>query len=238
MGCDNYIEMLVHPVLKKIAIRPAAKDNRNKIQWASGTNTNRSSRCFACMAYIKTLYQIFGWDPDFKYKLYGVIYHDGSDSACVFSDINASVYIDKDQYLSAEGVDASGQLLSQSGKHIRALAGDFENAVGKDYYVEMKGKKILIKGNHDKQYDMSLFEEITDFKTISANGIYIAMMHYPMLSWPKSHHGSLQLHGHVHGRREDNEANRDAGILRYDVGVDANNYCPVSIHQITTFFGI
>ena len=103
---------------------------------------------------------------------------------------------------------------------------------------QLKGKKILIKGNHDKQYDMSLFEEITDFKTISANGIYIAMMHYPMLSWPKSHHGSLQLHGHVHGRREDNEANRDAGILRYDVGVDANNYCPVSIHQITTFFGI
>ena len=103
---------------------------------------------------------------------------------------------------------------------------------------KLKGKKILIKGNHDKQYDMSLFEEITDFKTISANGIYIAMMHYPMLSWPKSHHGSLQLHAHVHGRREDNEANRDAGILRYDVGVDANNYCPVSIHQITTFFGI
>ena len=102
----------------------------------------------------------------------------------------------------------------------------------------LAGNKFLIKGNHDKQYDMSLFEEITDFKTISANGIYIAMMHYPMLSWPKSHHGSLQLHGHVHGRREDNEANRDAGILRYDVGVDANNYCPVSIHQITTFFGI
>jgi predicted phosphohydrolase len=107
-----------------------------------------------------------------------------------------------------------------------------------DWIDSLPGRKILIKGNHDKQYDMSLFEEITDFKTISANGIYIAMMHYPMLSWPKSHHGSLQLHGHVHGRREDNEANRDAGILRYDVGVDANNYCPVSIHQITTFFGI
>ena len=103
---------------------------------------------------------------------------------------------------------------------------------------KLKGKKILIKGNHDKQYDMSLFEEITDFKTISANGIYIAMMHYPMLSWPKSHHGSLHLHGHVHGRRENNEANRDAGILRYDVGVDANNYCPVSIHQIISFFGL
>ena len=103
---------------------------------------------------------------------------------------------------------------------------------------KLKGKKILIKGNHDKQYDMSLFEEITDFKTISANGIYIAMMHYPMLSWPKSHHGSLQLPGHVHGWRVNTEANRQAGNRRYDGGVEANNYCPVSIHQITSFFGI
>ena len=143
MACGNYIEMLVHPILKKIAIRPASKDNRNRIQWASGVNTTLSSRKIACMAYIKTLYQIFGWDPDFKYKLYGVIYHDGRDSACVFSDINASVYIDKEQYLSAEGVDASGQLLSQSGKHIRALAGNFENAVGKDYYLEMSTNEIV-----------------------------------------------------------------------------------------------
>lgn len=103
---------------------------------------------------------------------------------------------------------------------------------------KLKGKKILIKGNHDKQYDASLFEEITDFKTISANGIYVALMHYPMLSWPKSHHGSLQLHGHVHGRRTDNEVNRDAGIRRFDVGVDANDYYPISIKQILSFFEI
>ena len=102
----------------------------------------------------------------------------------------------------------------------------------------LKGNKILIRGNHDKKYDESLFVDIADFITISANGIYVALMHYPMLSWPKSHHGSLHLHGHVHGRRADNEANRDAGILRYDVGVEANDYCPVSIRQIQSFFDI
>ena len=103
---------------------------------------------------------------------------------------------------------------------------------------KLKGRKILIRGNHDKNYDPELFEEITDFKTISVDGIYIALMHYPMLSWPKSHHGSLQLHGHIHSSREDNEANRQAGVRRYDVGMDANDYCPVSIKQILTFFGI
>lgn len=142
MACGNYIEILIHPVLKKIAIRPTTKDNRNKIQWATGSDTTLSSRTIACKAYIRTLYQLFGWDPDFNYKLYGVIYHDGKYNACVFSDINASVYIDKEQYLSSEAIDASGQLLNQSGSHIRALTGDFENAVGTDYYVEMSMNEI------------------------------------------------------------------------------------------------
>jgi calcineurin-like phosphoesterase family protein len=83
-----------------------------------------------------------------------------------------------------------------------------------------------------------MFQEITDFKTISLSGYLIALMHYPMLSWPKSHHGSLMLHGHVHGRREDNERNREAGIRRYDVGVDANDYFPVEVKRIFQFFDL
>ena len=36
---------------------------------------------------------------------------------------------------------------------------------------------------------------------------------------------------------EYNEANRAEGIRRYDVGVDANNFFPVSVKQIVDFFG-
>lgn len=46
------------------------------------------------------------------------------------------------------------------------------------------------------------------------------------------------LHGHIHSRgQEVNAANARAGILRYDVGVDANGYCPVSIEKVLGFFG-
>ena len=71
-----------------------------------------------------------------------MVYHDGKDSACIFSDLDSSVFIDKEQYISAEGVDASGLLLSQSGKRVRALSGNFGDAVGKDYYVEMSTKEM------------------------------------------------------------------------------------------------
>lgn len=102
--------------------------------------------------------------------------------------------------------------------------------------ASLKGKKYLIRGNHDKKYDENLFLGITDFKEIAVNGNNISLMHYPMLSWPKSHRGSIQLHGHVHGDKNGNIMNREQGIMRYDVGVDANMFLPVSIKQILQFF--
>ena len=36
MAIDNYVELLVHPIKKKLAIRPAKKDNKYAIQWSKG----------------------------------------------------------------------------------------------------------------------------------------------------------------------------------------------------------
>lgn len=64
------------------------------------------------------------------------------------------------------------------------LLGDICFRVGVDKGNELisylKGKKYLIRGKHDRKYDESLFEDIRDFMTISANGLYISLMHYPI----------------------------------------------------------
>ncbi len=104
--------------------------------------------------------------------------------------------------------------------------------------AKMNGKKILIKGNHDKKYDESLFEGVYDFLEINLEGHSISLMHYPMVEWPKSRHGSIHLHGHQHNSPEYNVKQRDQGILRYDVGVDANAYFPISKNEIFDYFNI
>ena len=43
------------------------------------------------------------------------------------------------------------------------------------------------------------------------------------------------LHGHQHNHREYNINNRKNGILRYDVGVDANGMSPVSAAEEWVF---
>jgi calcineurin-like phosphoesterase family protein len=101
---------------------------------------------------------------------------------------------------------------------------------------KFNGKKILLTGNHDKKYDPSLFEEICDFKTISIDNTYFVLMHYPIMSWSKMHSGSVHVHGHIHSDELYNLQNQENGIKRYDVGVDANNFYPVSAKQIIEFF--
>ena len=76
--------------------------------------------------------------------------------------------------------------------------------------AQLKGKKILIKGNHDDLSDYrytKLFDEICDYKemTISFGGkaYKIVASHYPILMWNGQHRGTILLYAHVHNSCED-----------------------------------
>ena len=120
------------------------------------------------------------------------------------------------------------------------LLGDLAHRIrvdeANDLIRRLNGKKILCRGNHDKQYDPRLFDGIYDFLEIHVDGINLSLMHYPMMEWPKSRHGSIHLHGHMHNYIDYNLKQRMDGCRRYDVGVDANNYYPVSLDDIKDFF--
>lgn len=124
------------------------------------------------------------------------------------------------------------------------LLGDMTQYVEPDHansmLARLNGKKILLIGNHDKvrKYDTGLFKEMCDYKFLANKRFRIALMHYPMLAWDGYRRGSLMLHGHIHSTGEYNEANRAKDIRRYDVGVDANNFYPVSLDEIMKFFKI
>lgn len=110
-----------------------------------------------------------------------------------------------------------------------------------DILYKLKGKKHLIKGNHDyfvekKAFDKSLFVSVKDYEEIKYKNIEFVLCHYPFLEWNGYYRGAISLHGHQHNQRKYNLENLKKGILRYDVGVDANNMEPVSVEEILAFF--
>ena len=106
---------------------------------------------------------------------------------------------------------------------------------------KLNGKKYLIKGNHEKyleapEFNLKAFEWIKDYFVLHHDGIEFVLFHFPMLSWHKSHRGSIHLYGHVHNSGEKDpkfgEKLKILGPKAINVGVDVNDFYPVSIKQI------
>lgn len=68
---------------------------------------------------------------------------------------------------------------------------------------QLKGNKVLIRGNHDLQ-SMSaelrnMFQDVKDYKEIRDNGRLVIMCHYPILLYKNSFRpDTYMLCGHVH----------------------------------------
>ena len=102
----------------------------------------------------------------------------------------------------------------------------------------LNGKKHLIKGNHDKVYDENLFESVSYYKELKYNGLFFCLMHYPLAEWNHYFRGSIHLHGHQHNSSIYNTTQKNNNLRKYDVGVDANNFYPISIDEILEYFNI
>jgi len=123
-----------------------------------------------------------------------------------------------------ELIKRNNELVSRGDIVIHAGDFAFRNRLSVDRYInQLKGEHIFLKGSHDKWIK-------GDIQHIWAKKIeekYVVVCHYAMLVWPRSHYGSWQLYGHSHGRL-------DLAIMgkQYDVGVDNNNFYPVSFEQV------
>lgn len=100
----------------------------------------------------------------------------------------------------------------------------------------LNGNIYLILGNHDlrnfrKSYE-ERFKSVTMQMNIEIQNQKICLNHYPFLCYDGSYNGDWQLFGHVHTNK--NNTSNDARRLeilfptQYDVGVDNNNFTPIS----------
>lgn len=104
----------------------------------------------------------------------------------------------------------------------------------------LNGKIYLILGNHDlknfRQGFIQRFEHVALQMFIMVDKQKMYLCHYPFLCFEGGYKDVWQLFGHVHTR--ENNTGIDAERLRYlyptqyDVGVDNNDFKPVSFNEV------
>ena len=111
-----------------------------------------------------------------------------------------------------------------------------------DIINRLNGKIHLIIGNHDnksmKQSYMDKFESVEYQMLLKIGERYVYLNHYPFLCYGGTYRNDAvwQLYGHVHSYPGNTGKDKDRLIhtfpFQYDVGVDNNNYFPISWKEV------
>ena len=115
----------------------------------------------------------------------------------------------------------------------------------KELIEKLNGRIYLILGNHDwktiKQWHATKFEGVYQQMCIKIDGKKIYLNHFPFLCYAGTYYrledAVWQLFGHVHSSDKNKNGldNQRLSMLfptQYDVGVDNNNYIPISFEEV------
>jgi calcineurin-like phosphoesterase family protein len=119
------------------------------------------------------------------------------------------------------------------------VLGDFSmkpSDVVSGYLKRLNGTKFLVRGNHDRVSDELLASKawkwVEHYHELKHEGEKFVLFHYPMWSWKGSWRGAIHLYGHVHNKGQAYEALSEGRGFSFNVGVDVNNFYPVSIVKL------
>jgi calcineurin-like phosphoesterase family protein len=91
----------------------------------------------------------------------------------------------------------------------------------------LNGTKHLVAGNNDPPATIEdqHWTSVQPYAEMTLDGVFLVLCHYPFRRWRRMDKGSLDLHGHCHGRLAPQPR-------QVDVGVDAWDFRPVTLAQI------
>lgn len=93
--------------------------------------------------------------------------------------------------------------------------------------ARLHGLKHLVRGNNDPSATAGAegWASVQDYAEIEVDGRQLVLCHYPFRTWNGQHRGSIDLHGHSHGRLKPLPR-------QFDVGVEVWRWRPATLAQI------
>ena len=83
----DYVQILVNPDDKKLAVRPCKEDEKDSFRWCSATS-KRSPKQITCRMFFAKVLSLMEWNPNYRYKLLGKLINSGNELLFVF-DLNS-----------------------------------------------------------------------------------------------------------------------------------------------------
>lgn len=139
LGERNYIELLINPIEKKFAVRTTNKENRQAVVCSKLSQKTYLPKDISSAAFSSTIFSIFGWNPDCKYRIIGTLFEEGGEIAYIFDSTDSEAFFKSYVLSSQEATEAGGKASIQpytpAGKRIRAIPQEWTDSFGKPFYL-------------------------------------------------------------------------------------------------------
>ncbi|MCC8121974.1 MAG: recombinase family protein [Oscillospiraceae bacterium] len=150
MNNISFVEMLLHPDQHLLAVRPTTSQNRNAIRWAVLKEETYQPRTISGAAFLKTIYEIYGWEADCKYRIRGIRKQNDDESVYVFDMRETEIFIPSNSMGEALAATAERRIFSNikpliaTSKSICAYPAQWAENFGSDYYRHAQAQELLI----------------------------------------------------------------------------------------------
>lgn len=145
-----HVEMLVHPNEHLFAVRPCTKETKNSVQWGNVKEGQYYPRNVSCAAYIKTLYEIFSWKLDCKYRVRGIHRHKDNEAVVIFDMRETEIFIPQNVLEAGQEEAVKDDLLPDDvqpfttgpKKDIMAYPSSWAYSFGSNYYRHAQAREL------------------------------------------------------------------------------------------------
>lgn len=88
----DYVQILVNPKEKKLAVRPCSEDEKDSFLWCTTKSTKRKPKQITCRMFFAKVVHLMDWNPDYRYKLLGKLIRSGDEYLFIFELTSAEIY--------------------------------------------------------------------------------------------------------------------------------------------------
>ncbi len=92
----EYVQFLVNPEEKKLAVKPCTEDTKDSFCWASlSADGKRKPKTISCKIFYAKIMKLMGWNYADKHKIIGKLIRTDTDRIFVFDLTSAETFIKK-----------------------------------------------------------------------------------------------------------------------------------------------
>ncbi len=128
LGGHDRVELLLDPIGKRVALRPAEPENRCGVACAKRSGGVYRPRAIPSAAFGETLFKIFGWDTENFYRIIPTVYQSGDKLVFLCEAADAQAFLPK-------AACPAGRPLTPYRGWVRAVPAARAGSFGPDCYL-------------------------------------------------------------------------------------------------------